>query len=301
MKKPMKKLLIFAASLTLSACNLGGQPQTKAERVQELNEAAKEVMTPTIESTQLESAKAAEKIGSLVKAEYYYNQLVEAKPNNLEYQFHYSEILRKAGKCDVAMKGYEKILLNKANDVDAMEGKALCLLASSKNTQAADIFSKILAADPKRWKSLNGAGLIFAADKKFNEAAQYFNAAAEASGNNPAVMNNQGLAKALTGNFKDGISILSDAMQRSEDNTGQKRSIALNLALVYGISGDMDSAEKAARPYLTEPQLYNNLGVYAELGKDKELSKTYLNKALQGTQVYYERAWENLERVKSEK
>mgnify|MGYP000045806264 CR=1 FL=1 len=297
----MKKSLILTAFLALSACNMTGDPVTKDQRLQELNEAANEVNTPTIEGTNLESAKAAEKIGSLVKAEYYYSQLIEAKPNNLDYQFSYAEIMRKAGRCETAIKGYDKIITAQPANVNALEGKALCLLATGKNPQAADIFSQILAAEPNRWKSLNGAGLIFAGDKKFNEASQYFNAAAEASGNNPAVMNNQGLAKALTGNFKDGIQILETAMLKAEDNTGQKRNIALNLALVYGISGKIDDAERTARPYLTEPQLYNNLGVYADLSKDKELAKTYLNKALQGTQVYYERAWENLERVKSEK
>ena len=297
----MRKLLIIPAFLALTGCTVLAEQQTKDQRLQELNEAVNEVNAPSIEGTQLESAQAAEKLGSLVKAEYYYNQLVEAKPNNLNYHFHYAEILRKAGRCEQALKSYEKILAAKPADTDAQEGKALCLLANGKNPQAADIFAKILAADPNRWKSLNGAGLIFAGDKKFNEASQYFNAAAEASSGNPAVMNNQGLAKALTGNFKDGIKILEDVLQRTEDNTAQKRSIALNLALVYGISGNIDAAERAARPYLTEPQLYNNLGVYAELAKDRELAKTYLNKALQGAPVYYERAWENLERVKTER
>ncbi len=301
----MRKLLaitgFLATSFGLSACAISGEEASKDKRLQELNEAANEVNTPTIESTQLESAEAAEKVGSLVKAEYYYSQLVEARPNNLDYQFRYAEILRKAGKCEQAMKGYEKIIAAKPGDMNALEGKALCLLAVGKNPQAADIFSQILVAEPNRWKSLNGAGLIFAGDKKFNEAAQYFNAASDASDGNPAVMNNQGLAKALTGNFKDGIKILEKAMLKSENNTGQKRNIALNLALVYGISGDEDMAERTARPYLTEPQLYNNLGVYAELAKDRDLAKTYLNKALQGAPIYYERAWENLERVNSEK
>jgi Flp pilus assembly protein TadD len=59
----------------------------------------------------------------------------------------------------------------------------------------------------------------------------------------------------------------------------------------------MDMAEDVAKPHLTKPQLYNNLGIYAELNKDKDLAKTYINKALTNTPVYYDRAWENLERL----
>ena len=68
-------------------------------------------------------------------------------------------------------------------------------------------------------------------------------------------------------------------------------------AIVYGISGNSEMAKTTAQNFLTEPQLYNNLGVYAELAKKPELARTYLNKALSGAKVYYDKAWENLERV----
>lgn len=301
MKKPLILALTLLIPALLTSCTIDSTKSSQEKRLEELESVANQVDTPTIERTNLEYAKAAVQSGNLIKAEYYYSQLLESKPDSTEYLFDYSEVLRKSGKCPLAMKGYDKVLAIKPNDIDTLEGKGLCLLASSKNPQAADIFTQILAADPTRWKSLNAAGLIFASDKKFTEASQYFNAAAKYSNDNPAVLNNQGLAKALTGNFKDGIKILEDALIKTDDSSNQKRSIALNLALIYGISGNMDLAEKTARPYLTEPQLYNNMGVYAELAKDKELAKTYLNKALQDTPVYYDRAWDNLERVKAEK
>lgn len=296
----MKTTSILLIFTLIAGCSLVSE-DAKHKRVQDINEIAAEINTPTIATTLLDSAQEAEKAGNLPKAEQYYSQLIERDPDNKKYRFMHAEILRKSGKCEKALIKYESLLVNDANNLDVLEGKGLCLLTASKNQQASDIFAKILAAEPNRWKSLNAAGLIFATDKKFSEAGQYFEAAAKASENEPAVLNNHGLTKALMGNFKDAISTLQDASARAKKAGTQKRSIDLNLALIYGISGNLDMAEKTARPHLTDPQLFNNMGVYAELAKDKELAKTYLNKAMKETPVYYERAWENLERVKSGK
>lgn len=296
----MKITYISLALLLISGCSLISE-QAQDQRRQDIEEIAAEIESPSVERSLLESAKDAENSGNFGKAEQFYKQLIDRNPNKFEYKFHHAEISRKAGKCDAAISRYDSLLQAQPNNIDVMEGKGLCLLATGKNSKASEVFSKILAAEPNRWKSLNAAGLIFATDKKFNEANQYFDAAVAASNNEPAVLNNQALTKALMGNFKDASKILDKAASESKAGSPQRRSIDLNRALIYGISGNLDSAEKAARPHLTEAQLFNNMGVYAELAKDKELAKTYLNKAMQETPVYYDRAWENLQRIKSGK
>ena len=166
-----------------------------------------------------------------------------------------------------------------------------------KNAEASENLKLVIQSDPTRWKALNAAGLIFAADGKFAESSQYFDAAARASNFNPSVLNNQGLIKALVGNYTDATQILENASLRAVTSPEQKKGIDLNLALVYGISGNMDKAEKLARLYLTEPEVFNNLGVYSSFSKNKDLAKTYLNKALADVPVYYEKAWQNLEKI----
>jgi Flp pilus assembly protein TadD len=99
------------------------------------------------------------------------------------------------------------------------------------------------------------------------------------------------------GNYAGAIEILQQASRNSEDVPEQKRRVDLNLALVYGISGDFDTAKAVAAPHLTEPQLYNNLGIYSELARQPELARTYLSKALDSTTIYYDKAWENLENL----
>ena len=274
-------------------------PSKKAQtdRKTELEKDLESIKPPSIEGTLEESAQNAEKKGDLAKMAYFYEQLVNKNPKNKTYKYKYAESARKLGNCQLALGIYKELLAEEPKNLDYMESKGLCLLANTEFKDAADIFTAVINADDTRWKSINGAGLIFALNKKYKEANEYLDLAAKISGNNPSVLNNQALIKAIIGNYSDSIKILELASAKASNDESQKRQIDLNLALVYGISGRLDDAEDTARPHLTEPQLYNNMGIYAELHKDKDLAKTYLNKALSGTPIYYDRAWENLERV----
>lgn len=253
---------------------------------------------PTVEKELLESARKASDSGNYRDADQYFGQLISKNPDKPEYLYPYAEMLRKAGQCQKASPIFEKLLSKDPKSLDYRESKGLCLLATGDFDKAGQVFSGVISEDSARWKSINGAGVIFALNKKFSEAGEYFDLALEASNQNPSVLANTGLVKAILGNHKEAISLLSRASAGSQQGSAQKRQADLNLALVYGISGDSASAEKAARPHLTEAQLYNNLGEYAKIAKDPQLARTYLNKALTQSQVYYPKAWENLEKVK---
>jgi Flp pilus assembly protein TadD len=303
----MNKLLTVLLALTLASCagltnkklSLTADDAQK-ERIKENEDATKDVETESVEDSLFRSAQNAEGAGDIMKSGYYYDQLVDRYPKNKIYKYKYAESLRKMGSCNLAYEQYDALIKSDEKNLDYQEGKALCLLADTKYEEAGDIFTKIINADSKRWRSINGAGLIFASNKKYQEANQYLELAAATSGNSPTVLNNQALIKALVGNTDDAITLLNKASARAGDDKTQKRQIDLNLALIYGISGNMDMAQEVAKPHLTQSQLFNNMGVYAELAKDKELAKTYVNKALMDTPIFYDKAWNNLQRLDAE-
>ena len=114
------------------------------------------------------------------------------------------------------------------------------------------------------------------------------------SPDNPAVLNNAGLGFAVDRNFPRAIEALQHAARVSKSPL-QRKQVELNLALIYGVSGDFDTAREVAGKHLEGPALENNLGLYAHLAKDDALAKSYLNMALTQSTTYYERAWENLD------
>ena len=294
------KQLVFLFCLTLIAsCSLMPKNKTSEENRKELDDALKSVNVPSMETTLLDSGNQALQNGDSLKAEYYFNQLVKKSPDNTLFKFKLAEALRRRGACNEALSLYDEVLKAKPTDIDVREGNALCLVSVGEFQKAGPILTDIISQDRTRWKSVNAAGLIFAINSKFDEANQYLDLAADVSNHNPSVLNNQALVRALVGNNDDAVRILREASIRAGEGTMQKRNIDLNLAMVYGISKNIEMAETTAKPWLTTPQLYNNMGIYAELGRDPALARTYLNKALMGTPVYYDRAWENLERLDS--
>ena len=295
----MKKLSILLLVLTLTSCGALENKQRIDDDV-ELQQKLASIDISTVDKSLYSSAVTAMDNGEYFKSGQLFKQLIANSPENPVYQMEYAKLARKTGNCSPALNALDALIEMKPKElalIEIREEKALCLLSLGKFQKAGVIFTEIINQDSSRWKSINGAGLIFAIKKKFSEANQYFDLAAEVSDYNPVVLNNQGLTKAIMGNNKDAIKLLRDAALQSADSLEQKRRIHLNLALVYGISGNSEMAKNTAKNYLTEPQLFNNLGVYAELAKNPELARTYLNKALSGAKVYYDKAWENLERV----
>lgn len=293
-------LLALTALLILASCTVFEDPkERKLEEHEELMEKFDSIDAPTMDKELYRSAISAVKNGDFYSADQYYQQLIKNSPNNPKYKMDYAMLSRKMGRCDLSMQIYNDLEATKAkiNPLDIKEEKALCQLSQGEFQKAGEAFTEVINADSSRWKSINGAGLIFATKKKFNEANQYLDLAADVSNGNPAVLNNQGLVKAIIGNYDDAIEVLKTASIRAKEDAEQKRRVDLNLAMVYGISGQVELAEAVAKPHLAEPQLFNNLGVYAELSKQPQLAKTYLNKALTGAPIHYERAWDNLERV----
>lgn len=295
----MKKRLYFAflMAIATASCSSALGFSDKQKEDEELQKQIDSVDVPTIEKSLYESALAAIESLDYPKAEQYLLQLMKDHSDKTIYAAKYAEMGRKMGKCKTSIGIYNKILEKEPDNLDYQEGKALCQLEVGEFKEAGRAFTDIIGKDPKRWKSINASGLIFASRKKFNEANQYFSLAAEVSGNNPSVMNNLALNKALLGNYPDAIKILEEASGRANSEGEQKRRIDLNLALVYGISGNLDAAKQVASKHLSEAQAFNNMGIYSEIAHQPDLAKTYLNKALTSTTLYYDRAWENLEKI----
>lgn len=299
MKNIKSLLLLSCVGLSLTACG-AFVDKHKIDDDVELQKKLATIDTPSVDKSLYASASSALEAGDYFRAEQLFKQLIASSPDNAIYQLEYAKLSRKTGYCQGALETLDALERLNPKNIDLIEikeEKGLCLLNLGKFQEAGRIFTDIINQDSTRWKSINGAGLIFATKKKFSEANQYFDLAAEVSNYNPAVLNNQGLTKAIVGNLKDSVKTLRDASFQAPQGTEQKRRISLNLALVYGISGDTQAAKNTAKNYLTEPQLYNNLGVYAELAKNPDLARTYLNKALSGAKVSYDKAWDNLERV----
>lgn len=295
----MKKqgIIILGLAVTLAGCSLD---PAQSSRINADEEFAKldSPHVETVEESLLSAAEAAMQVGEYKRAVSLYSQLSDGRKNDMRYMLRLAEATRRAGDTELAIKKYDLLLAKEPDNLDALEGKALAVMATGETVEAGRLLKQVLEKDGKRWRTLNALGILFAVKDMKDEALAYFNEAAKYSDQNPSVKNNIGLVQAMQGDETSATDTLQQAARHAQGE--HRKHIELNLAMVYGISGQMMQARRIAERHLEGVALTNNLGLYAHLANDDELAKSYLNMALSGSSVYYERAWTNLNIITSE-
>lgn len=292
-------LLILATSLV--ACSSLDE-QTKGWLGTEDKKAALEKLgqpdVDTMGSAMEKQAIEAMQKGDYRRAGQFYKQLVDspkaAKDDKFRYKLGFADAARRSGEQSTAILVYDELIKENPEHQEALEGYGLALMQSGKPVDAGRVFADIMKMNPKRWRTLNALGILFVNKNMIPEAMAYYTEALKYSPDNPAILNNVALSQAVDRNYARAFDSFEQALRVSTNET-QRQQISLNMAMVYGISGDMETARTVASKYLQGPGLDNNLGLYAHLAKDDALAKTYLDMALSGSPTYYERAWNNLD------
>jgi Flp pilus assembly protein TadD len=194
------------------------------------------------------------------------------------YTLKIADSYRLTGNCVNAIKLYDEM----GNNLDALEGRALCHMQEGELTEASILFNKIINHDASRWRVLNSLGVIEALSNRFDGAMSYYNMALEISDKKYIVQNNIALSLAFNGRMDQAIKVLEQAIpQHNTISQNHLVKLELNLALFYGIAGKNDMAANIAAKYLSPEQLENNLRYYATLSKDYKLAKGNLANIMQ--------------------
>ncbi|MEI7668719.1 MAG: tetratricopeptide repeat protein [Pseudomonadota bacterium] len=290
-------ILIALSALLASSCTL--EPKTKIDSRAELAKLSGPEVG-TIENNLKKQADSALSNGDFKRASQTYRQIADLHPEKPEYRIALADSLRRSGAAEAGLKEINEQLVKTPDNAEALEVKGLCLMSLGEFAESGKILDKALSIDGKRWRTLNAIGIMFAIKQMNPQAIEYYNAALKSNPNNAGVLNNLALSLAMQNDYEGAIEKFNLARSSLPQNSAELEKIDLNLALVYAISGRLDEAEKTADPHLTKAGLYNNMGFYAYINKNKELSKTYLNMALNQNPVYYDRAWKNLSAVSGE-
>jgi len=294
----MKHAPLILALLALTACESNSDIVNQWMNPDKTFSKFEQPDVPTMDNTIEKQAQAALEAGDMKRAGQFYEQLLDSKKTSkadkLRYRTVLSDMLRRTGQYEKALKQFNVVLKEDPENIDALEGKGLTQMALGKSADAGRTLSKVLDKDGKRWRTLNALGILFVTKNMIPEAMEYFTEGLRVDTDNPAILNNVGLARAIEKNYPRSIETLQQAAKVSPSDN-RKKQIELNLALVYGISGDLESAKAMAEKHLDGATLDNNLGLYSHLAKNDELAKTYLNMALTSSPTFYERAWNNLD------
>ena len=213
------------------------------------------------------AAVSSELSGDHVSAANHYQNLLDRQPDNKEILLGLARNLRYTGGGRTVVE-IMKIYAVKYSDDPAFLiefGKAK--LAVSEAQGAIQYLKKAIEKGGDDWQAYSAIGIGYDLLQSYAEAWEAYEKALALSGNNPAVINNMAISAALNGKLPLAISILEDAPLEAR----RYPQIRLNLALFYGIKGDLKKAEALAKMDLDDEAVRNNMAgykrFYAKRGK----------------------------------
>jgi len=222
---------------------------------------ASEKVGDAVLESQLEGAVASENRGDYAAAVVQYQKLSLRLPNDIETHLGLARNLRYSGSPAEAMRVLDKMPPALRDGPTYLLERAKAELATGKSADAVRTVLAAVAKDPDNWELHSTLGIAYDMGDDFARARGAYERAATLSAKNPAVLNNLAISMALSGDLDGAIRTLEAAPMVARHSAQMRQ----NLALFYGIKGDVKKAESLARIDLDDKTVRQNLEVYSKL------------------------------------
>lgn len=205
-----------------------------------------------------QAAISSELSGDHISAASHYQNLLKRQPDNKEILLGLARNLRYTGNGRTAVEIMKSFAIQYSDDPAFLIEFGKAKLAVSEAQGAIQYLKKAIEKGGDDWQAYSALGIGYDLLQSYAEAWEAYEKALALSGNNPAVINNMALSAALNGKLPLAISVLENAPLEARRHP----QIRLNLALLYGIKGDLKKAEALSRMELDEKAVRNNLAIY---------------------------------------
>jgi Flp pilus assembly protein TadD len=197
----------------------------------------------------------------LQRAVDYWSKKFASNPADKSAAINLSRMLRAQEKAPqaIAIMRQAEVRLPKDRDVLAELGKGLA--EAGRNEDAEKVLTAALASGRPDWQLLSARGAALDQLQQHGKAREDYARALAVVPNEPSVLNNLGLSYALDRNLPKAEEVLRKAAQ----NPQAGREVKENLALVLGLQGKFDEAERVARTALPETAVSSNMSYLKQL------------------------------------
>lgn len=190
----------------------------------------------------------------LTQAAFFANQF-EHDPTDAQMGLYLSNALRGIGRNGEAADAAHKVLIFQPNNTDVLLAAARAHIADGNAFYAIDPLQRLIELKPSSWQAYSLLGVAYDQGKRPDDAQAAWATALKLSPNNASVLTNIAMSKVTDGDLAGAEPLLRTAVAQ-KDATVQIRQ---NLALVLGLEGKMDEAEKLMRQDLPPDQADANL------------------------------------------
>lgn len=151
-----------------------------------------------------------------------------------------------------------------ADDPDMLRQIAKRLVEAGGFNQAVLLYDRALSARPGDPLLFNGKGVALDMLGQHANAQHVYKEGLGVDADNLLLANNLGLSYILSTDYAQAIALLEPLVENAEAHN-----IRQNLALAYGLSGDMDMAYEVGAKNLTPKQVEENIAFYRSYSSDR--------------------------------
>ena len=262
MKSRTAQLFMSTATVVLLAISGGGCSNIASrDATGSISTAA----SPSSPATQDEWRRSLETWGSRYRA----------NPGDGDAAIAYARALRATDQRAQAAAVLEQATIRNPHNMQLLGEYGRALADVGQYKQALDTLGRAHTPDNPDWRILNAQGAVLDEMGRHAEAQRHYAAALKIVPDEPSVLSNLGLSYLLTKDLKNAELTLRRAV--AQPNAGPK--VRQNLALVVGLLGRFDEAEKIASADLPEREAAANVAYLREMlaqkGNWKKIGRAY--------------------------
>ena len=171
-----------------------------------------------------------------------YGKQYERRPKSKQAGLNYADALRTAGRTDQALAVMQQMVIHHPEDNDVLAAYGKALASNGQLKKALDVIGRAQHADRPDWRLLSAQGAVLDQLDRPEEARVYYRKALQIVPDEPSVLSNIGMSYLLTNELPQAEQYLKQAVSTRKADSRVRQ----NLALVVGLQGRFDEAERIA-------------------------------------------------------
>ena len=190
-----------------------------------------------------------------------YGRAYDASPKNKGVGLSYAAALQMAGRNDQSLAVMQQVAIAHPSDRDVLAAYGKALAAAGNLPKALETVRRAQTPDYPDWRLYSAEGAILDQMGQSAEARGLYRKALDLQPNDPTILSNLGMSYLLTNDLK-----ASEGYLRSASSIpGADSRIRQNLALVVGLQGRFDEAEKIAAASLEPTEAAANVAYLKQM------------------------------------
>jgi Flp pilus assembly protein TadD len=182
-------------------------------------------------------------------------------PSDKRIATNYAAALQMDGDADQSLAVMRKLAIAYPKDRDVLAAYGKALAANGQFEPALDAVRRAQTPEYPDWRLVSAEAAILDQLGQKDEARQDYRKALDLKPNEPSILSNLGMSYVLEGDLRTAETYMRSAAQQPSADSRVRQ----NLALVVGLQGRFDEAEKIASQELSPEQAQANVAYLRQM------------------------------------